>query len=171
MLLHAQPLHALYQIADGTVGTRQTLRLMARLVREYRTDPAIREKAAYLVQFLPGQQFTEEVRTLFTWVRDNIRYLGDVQNVETIQSPDVTLARRHGDCDDQATLLAAMLESIGHKTRFVAVGFSRPGEFDHVFTETRIGNDWVALETTIAVPMGWSAIDAERPLALMRETI
>lgn len=171
MLLQARPLQQLYAIADGPQGTRQTLRLMGKLVRAARTDPAIREKAADLVADIPGQAFREEVRRLFGFVRDEIRYLGDVNGVETIQAPDVTLQNRHGDCDDKATLLAALLESIGHPARFVAVGFTDPYSYDHVYVESRIGPDWVPLETTLDVDMGWSVFENETPRAVMRETI
>ena len=37
--------------------------------------------------------------------------------------------------------------SIGHRTRFHAVGFS-PDRFAHVYPETLLGREWVPLETT-----------------------
>ena len=113
MLLRTPTPHALYALADGARGTRQTLRLMSRLAKDARTDPIIRAKAADLVATVPGQAFRHEAEVLFEFVRDRIRYLGDVNGVETIQAPDVTLAVRQGDCDDKSTLLAALLESIG----------------------------------------------------------
>lgn len=157
---------------SGPRGTRQTLRLMARLVRDaVRTQPAVRSTAADITAFIPGQAFREEARTLFEFVRDRIRYLGDVNGVETVQAPNVTLDVMHGDCDDKATLLAAMLESIGHPARFVAVGFHNPGEFEHVYVESRIGAEWVPMDTTMPVLMGWSPTDESHPVAMMRETI
>lgn len=173
MLLRAQAPQALFSISDGPRGTRQTLRLMAQLVREAtRNTPAIRNRAADLVAFVPGQGFREQARLLFQFVRDQIRYLGDVNGVETIQAPDVTLSLGYGDCDDKATLLAALLESIGHPARFVAVGFGAPGEFDHVFLETKIGSDWIPMETTVDdAPMGWAVTDEQTPNARMRESI
>jgi transglutaminase-like putative cysteine protease len=70
-----------------------------------------------------------------------------------VQAPDVTLRDRQGDCDDQAVLIGALLTSIGHPVRFVAVGF-RPGQFAHVYAETPIGPNWVAVETTENWPVG-----------------
>jgi transglutaminase-like putative cysteine protease len=92
---------------------------------------------------------------LHQFVRDNIRYVGDVTNVETVQSPVVTLQMMAGDCDDKATLLCALLESIGHPTKFVAVGIT-PNQYDHVFCEVCIMGHWIPLETTEPVDMGWS---------------
>lgn len=89
------------------------------------------------------------------WVRDNITYRKDINGVETLSTPDKTLEYQIGDCDDQSVLVASLLESIGHPTRFVAVSFI-PSNFSHVLTETLIGNKWVAVETTENVPFGWT---------------
>ena len=74
--------------------------------------------------------------------------------METVATPDATLESGQGECDDKATLVAAMLEAIGHPTRFVAIGFE-PGILDHVYTETMIGPRWYTVETTEPVEVGW----------------
>ncbi len=91
---------------------------------------------------------------LHRFVRDRIRYVRDVRGVETLHTPLALLQLGQGDCDDKATLLACLLESIGHKTRFAAVGFE-PGRLSHVLTEARIGARWCPMETTEPVDMGW----------------
>lgn len=172
MLLKQAPQQTLYSIPDGARGTRQTLRLMARLVRDsVRTEPQIRERAADLVAFVPGDSFRGQAQALFQFVRDRVRYLGDINGVETIQTPGTTLSIGYGDCDDKSTLLAALLESIGHPARFVAVGFGAPGDFEHVYVESKIGNDWVPMDATIPKPMGWSPLSEQPASALMRESI
>ena len=147
---------ALLDIPSGAAGVRVTLRLMRDLVRQYRTDVNLRHTAASLVQHLPQKDWAGQVRTLHEFVRDGIRYIRDVNGVETVQTPDVTLRVKYGDCDDKATLLATMLESIGHPARFVAVGFKEPERYSHVFVETPIGEKWRTLETTVDVPAGWT---------------
>lgn len=143
-------------IPSGVSGTRATLKTMARLVKQYRTDPTIRNCAADMVQHLPGMSFYSEAKTLFEFVRNRVRYLQDVNDVETIQAPDVTLQLRRGDCDDQVTLLGALLESIGHPVRFIAIGYTYPSEFEHVFLETRIGDVWEGCDTTVPeAAFGW----------------
>jgi transglutaminase-like putative cysteine protease len=145
-------------IASGAAGTRQTLILMRDLTRKYRKDLNLRNLAANLVGNLRQKDFNGEIKLLHAFVRDSIRYLKDIHGVETIQTPAVTLQNQFGDCDDKATLLATLLESIGHPTRFVAVGFRNPGEYSHVYVETRAGNraSWIPLETTENVPAGWA---------------
>jgi len=134
-------------------GTIVTLDIMRRMVREYRTNPHILNFARSLVAGVRGKDFAGEAALLQNWVRDNIRYTQDVYDVETLQTPIVTLNVRHGDCDDQSTLLATLLNAIGHEVRFVAVGFS-PDNFEHVLVETKIGEQWLPAETTEAVRFG-----------------
>ena len=94
--------------------------------------------------------------------------------VEVVQTPTYTLTNQFGDCDDKSTLLATMLESIGHPCRFVAIGYTRSGEFEHVFVETRVGANWLGLDATLDVEAGFVPMypAIERPtMALMREWI
>ena len=145
-------------IPDGRDGVAATLRAMADMVREYKKHPRIRDLAAQLTGDLASKDYHAEAMRLHQYVRDEIRYLRDVRGVETVQTPTLTLDLAVGDCDDKALLLAALLESIGHPTRFLAVGF-QPGELDHVLVETKIGNHYLAAETTEPVPFGWRPPD------------
>lgn len=147
---------ALFSIPDGAEGVRQTLYLMRSLANQYKTNLALRSLAASLVQPLDQKDFAGEVKALHAFVRDRIRYLKDVDDVETVQSPDKTLQLGYGDCDDKATLLATLLKSIGHPARFVAIGTGKPGDYSHVFVDTFIKGRWIPLETTEPVPAGWS---------------
>jgi len=127
---------------------------MGRLTKDAKKTLPIRQTALYLVNGERQKDWTEEVNRIFEFVRDRIRYVRDVRNVETLQTPEKTLEFKQGDCDDKSMLLAALLESIGHPTRFVAIGF-KPGHYAHVYVETKIGANWIGLETTEPVDMGW----------------
>lgn len=135
---------------------------MARLAAAAKTDPHIRELALGIVRALPPQDYAGEARAVFQWVQRSIRYVRDVRGVETVQTPEKTLEYRQGDCDDMVTLLAALLESIGHEVRFVAMG-TEPGRFSHVFAQVRLGGRWVSMDP-IPIggelkPFGWQAPD------------
>lgn len=138
----------------GPEGTRITLELMRRMVRVFRVHPEILDLARSVVATVPGKNYAAEAEALRNWVAQNIRYTQDVFEVETLQSPVVTLEVRQGDCDDQATLLAALLNAVGHEARFVAVGMGAPDEFEHVIVETKIGERWLPAETTEPVAFG-----------------
>lgn len=134
---------------------------MSKIVRAYRSNPQVRGRARELVEILPSKAFYDEVKALFYFVRDNIRYVGDVVDTETLHTPDVILNQRQGDCDDFSILLASLLESINHPARFIAVGFSAPGVFEHVYVEALVGNTWVSLDASESdAEPGWSPPDA-----------
>lgn len=148
-------------LPPGKAGTVETLRRMRDLARAAVRDPSqrIREKALAIVAFLPSRQWAAEVRALHEFVRDRIRYVRDPVGLELVATPEKVLEYGQGDCDDKSTLLAAMLESLGHPSRFVAVGFNG-GPFSHVYVETKIGARWVPLETIVPMPMGWKPPDS-----------
>lgn len=144
-------------IPSGRAGVEATLAIMSRLVKEGKKTPAIRAKAVALTSALSQKNWTGEIAALHKFVRDNIRYVKDINGVETVHTADAVLRIGSGDCDDKSILLASLLESIGHPTRFVAVGF-QPGKFSHVFVQTRVGRNpgkWLSLETTEPVRVGW----------------
>lgn len=134
-------------IPSGSAGTSTTLDLMVKITREAKKHLPVRLLALSLVKNNSQKDYRGEVRDLHRFVRDEIRYVKDVNGVETLQVPEKTLEFKQGDCDDKSMLLAALLESIGHPTRFVAVGFA-PKTYAHVYVETKIGDKWYPLETT-----------------------
>lgn len=156
MLLQEPRQTYLGNLPPGEPGTRATLRAMKALVEHYKTDDTVRSAALDLVRGLPPKAYGREVRALFEFVRDDIRYVRDVYGVETLQTPVATLDIEQGDCDDKSTLLAALLESIGHPTRFIAVGFTGPGQYSHVYVETKVGPNWIPLDATVSTArVGW----------------
>jgi transglutaminase-like putative cysteine protease len=145
----------LADIPEGERGTEATLRMMRSLVHQYKKAGLVRETALTLVNGLRQKDWVGEVRNIFEWVRDHVRYVRDIHGIETLQTPLVTLDNGTGDCDDKSTLLAALLESIGHPTRFVAAGYREPHNYSHVYVETRLGTRWVPLDATLLdKPMG-----------------
>ncbi len=129
---------------------------MVRLARDGKKDPGVRAVACEITSSLRGKDYAAEVYALFNWTKRNIRYVRDVRDVETLQTPRRTLEQRSGDCDDQAILLSALLESIGHRTRFAALGFKEAPPFEHVVAQTKMGPHWVTLDTTVEYStVGW----------------
>lgn len=143
----------LQYLPGGAAGTRATLKAMARLARAAKTDIRVINAAREIVASVRGHKdFVGQVAALQRWVQDNIQFVRDVRDVETLTAPAAVLAQRAEDCDGQATLLAALLESIGHPARFVAGGDGV--DFVHVWCEALVGRDWLAAETTEPWPLG-----------------
>ncbi len=115
----------------------------------------VRNKAIEITRSCPSKDFRCEISAIHSWVDENIRFVRDINGVETLQTPARTLELGVGDCDDHCILLSALLEATGHPTRFVAVGFA-DGHYSHVLTETRLGRKWIPLETTVpGAHIGW----------------
>ncbi len=138
---------------------------MRQLARAGKKTLPVRLAALSLTNNRKQKDWAAEVRALHAFVRDRIRYVRDVRGVETLQTPEITLQLKAGDCDDKSVLLAAMLESIGHPTRFCAVGF-RPDHFSHVLVETKIRDKWLPLETTEPVEAGWEPRNVQTRLTV-----
>ncbi len=141
-------------IPNGVAGTKATLNIMSGLVKTYKKSPPIRELAIRLTNNQSQKNWIGEVKAIHRFVKNQIRYVKDIRGVETLQTPVQTLRLQAGDCDDKSTLVAALLESIGHPTRFKAVGFL-PNTYNHVYPETKIGDKWVTVECTEPVRVGW----------------
>lgn len=129
---------------------------MSQKVREGKVSPYIRQKALAITSGLRQKNRIGEIFSIWQFVRDQIRYVRDIRNVETVADAEYTLNQGAGDCDDKAVLTASLLESIGHPTAFWAIGL-KPGKFSHVLVLTRAGasGKWLPLETTEAVRFGW----------------
>ena len=127
-------------IPEGNAGIMLTLRAMRALVRQWRSDVRMRQTAINLLTLVPPKDSLGEVVALFEFVRDHIRYTGDVLDTETLTTPDKTLALRAGDCDDKSVLLATLLESVGFNTRFILAGYSTPDMFEHVYVSVMLSD-------------------------------
>jgi hypothetical protein len=160
----------LISLPDGPARTRETLKTMRLLTIDGKCQPIVRDTACRIAQRCASQDFLCEIECVFRWVRDNIRYIRDVNDVETVHFADQIMAQRWGDCDDASVLLASMLESIGCSTRFVSVAFAGD-DYSHVLAEVDVtaydvpaavptrsdvdGSVWLSLDATTREKFGW----------------
>jgi len=152
----------------GRAGVQQTLKAMRRLVNESKKDLQIRSIALNCVYLHPQKIDCLECEQIYLFVRDNIRYVKDVLDVETLASPITTLEIRQGDCDDKTCLLAAMLESIGYLTRFIIAGYSDTQNYEHVYLQVFCDGQWIDCDTTENYYFGWCPPD---PLIIAAEKV
>jgi hypothetical protein len=146
-------------LANGVAGVQQTLRMMRQLVNQCKTNIQIRQAATNTIFLTPEKDEYSEAEAIFNFVRDRIRYVKDVNDVETLSTPMLTLEGRLGDCDDQTVLLASMLESVGYPTRFVVEGYHAPGEYEHVYMQALVFGQFIPMDPTEQHHMGWSPPD------------
>lgn len=153
--------HSLREIPGGDPGVDATLREMRAIVRRWAMHPDIRALAIQVTRNCRDRDVFCWCRRLQEFVRRHIRYVPDVAEVETLQTPDVTLEQRAGDCDDQCILLASLLRSIGVSVRFVAIDTTGEG-FSHVLCEAMINGYPRSVETTEDWPLGYRVPGVKR---------
>lgn len=108
------------------------IEILNQLVREGTKDPRMRQLAVSLVNGCPDRSDGCEVATIFWFVKANVRYTGDIQDIDTYQSGARTLQFGGGDCDDHSTLLATLLSILGFQTGFRVI--STTGQmWEHIY--------------------------------------
>jgi non-ribosomal peptide synthetase component F len=142
-------------LPGGATGTSVTLNHMVKLAREGAKDPLVIQTAHALVAGLPQYDRLGEIRALTEFVRDGIRYTNDPLDMELLRTPRAMLEMKTGDCDDKATLLAALLRAIGRPSRFIAIAMHGSDLYSHVLVQTPWAKGWLSLETIKPVDIGW----------------
>lgn len=145
-------------VPNGRAGVFHTVRVMRRYVDDFKRDPRIIQAAVSIIYGVPEKDELSEARALFEYVRDYVRYVRDVTGIETLADPVTTLARMVGDCDDQTTLLATLMESVGYETRFVLAGYSSRA-FEHVYMQVLAGGAWISCDPIEHNEFGWAPPD------------
>jgi hypothetical protein len=149
-----------FKIPTGYAGTLRTAAFMARLIRDGARDFRVRRTALDILKrrAVRAKDYLAEIKALFEWVQQNLRYTKDTYQVEVLHSARRLLELGAGDCDDFSILLGSMLEAIGHPTRLVLTGPNprRPRAFSHVYVEAFCNGRWIALDATMPHPMGWA---------------
>jgi hypothetical protein len=86
------------------------------------------------------------LRNVFVYREERDEVLRDVPfMVNDLQ----TIGRMEGDCDDMCIMCCAMLKASGVASRMTAIKSESPFEFDHVFSEARIGTNWIPVDPTV----------------------
>jgi hypothetical protein len=114
--------------------TPETVHWMAHFARTGAKDQRVRGLAEQIVRGITPKDYLAEALAVGRWVEVHVRYLRDTTSVELVQHPAHTIEAGAGDCDDMATLIGALLLSIGHKVAFVTVAFAN-GQWSHVFAQ------------------------------------
>lgn len=129
------------EIADGLNGNIQTINFMKKVARLRSGDPLVRKLALKIVNdyHVPSHHFIDEALALGDFVKNNVRYVRDPEDIEYLADP-IDLIKQmqngtaQGDCDDMSLLVATLLLSIGHNPYFRAVRYeSSSGNYNHIY--------------------------------------
>lgn len=117
-------------IPPGEPGTWATLHQMRMLARQVTTR--IQQRALLL----------GNPESVNNYIRSRWVIVPDPPDAEFVMGPDLQLCQEqqngylYGDCDDSATLAAALLYTLGIPCWFVAIRLPGEIEFSHVWTRT-----------------------------------
>lgn len=129
------------------------------MAKKYSSDPLIYVFSRQLTGHLKQKDYLSEVIQVYSFVRDKIRYVRDIDQVETIQTPDWTLRIGTGDCDDKTTLMASLLLSLGHPVKIKIVGSGEEEKYSHVYPLVYVaGYGWMAADGTEPQCLGYEKI-------------
>lgn len=137
------------QLAGGDLGTEQTIAAIRNLVDEALRDPVVRQAAGWIVARVQPYNDQAEVRAVYEWVRQHVRFTKDPIGKETLSSARWILSHGFGDCDDiNAVLLPSLLGALGYGTQLVTVSLNPndPESFSHVYAEVFLRGRWIALD-------------------------
>jgi hypothetical protein len=145
-------------LPSGDAGIYATLEHMRILARNAALQPLVRNTAARAVAGVSGFDGNMQARILQGFIEDHTQFLSDPAHAEMLIEPAsvvhqiLTQGIAQLDCDDVATLAAAMGLAIGLRARFVIVGFgsSPNAPFRHVWTELADARRprWLAVDPT-----------------------
>jgi hypothetical protein len=118
-------------------------------------------KAATLEITANAKTDEEKVKSIFYWVKDNIKYIAFENGYEGFIPREASLvyARKFGDCKDMASILTSMAKYAGVKdvsiswigTRRIPYSYkelSTPAVDDHMIAVFKSGNDYIFLDAT-----------------------
>jgi hypothetical protein len=148
-------------LSPGRRGTAETVAIMADLAmgRWGAQSERIRDLAVGIVRGagIDAKDYRGEVDAVHAWMQRSIRYTRDPVGQERVQTPEHTaFVVRAGDCDDFAVLETALLGALGHRTRFVTIGFT-PARFSHVYAQVEVAGQWIPIDAITDHPAGWEA--------------
>lgn len=153
-------------------GTGYTLAKMAAYIREGSISPAMKQFAEMVVRDagVPASEQTSNLQAaqiLLTYVKKNVRYRPDPDNVEMVQSgaislcvPGAQMCIPVGDCDDATVALGCLMGAYGIPVKILKQTFGSDAPEEHVLIIFRTDDGrWLPADATapLDVGVGWRA--------------
>ena len=134
----------------------------SRLIAEGADNPYVRQLASVAVAEAPHDDAGGQFVAVHEFVRRTFPYQPDAFGKEVFIAPArvaedyILLSKVYSlDCDCMALLTAAMLRTIGYRTRFVALAI-HGDEFDHAISQVYGDGEWISIDASSKYPTGWA---------------
>lgn len=164
-----------FSIADGDVGTAQTVEHIAAVIRASVAQPLVRGTVSDLVAHLGPTDYLGQLYAIRDWLSSVVRFLRDPAGVELLHTPEWMLNEiaRSGavrvDCDDAAIMAGALAGAIGFRVVLVTVAFlDKSAPMSHIWTSASPPVRYL----DSAGEQVWIELDVTRPMqALPLESV
>lgn len=145
----------------------QRVGLINYYISEGKKDAMVRRLASNILNqrcgndwCVPEKNWEAEVSAIFYWLRNNVRYTLDPNELELFQRARRSLENRTADCDDQVILAGAILQSVGYPVRIVIIDTGSDEGWNHVYIHVGVPpmgpKKWIAFDLTATKePLGW----------------
>lgn len=133
-------------VPDGDDGTMKVVQIMRAMGEDAAHSPLVQRAASEISAQAHGAEPIDRLHSLYHYLRQHIAFKPDTLNAETIRHPEQLLTEIYStgkaaaDCDDVATLAAAIMRAMGIQPLFVLVA-RRPGPFEHVHPAAIINDE------------------------------
>lgn len=153
-------------------GTKYTLEKMAAYIKDGAASPAMRQFAEAVIfnSGVPrGQRISDRraAQIFLDYVRANVRYRPDPNQVEMVQSAQVTLCVPGAqmcipveDCDGLTVALGSLMGAYGIQVRLMKQSWGADADEEHILVVFKSDNgDWLAADPSAPAdkPVGWKA--------------
>ena len=132
----------------GDRGILQTVKIIKAIVEAFKRSMKFRKLAVDIVK--PYKKNMNKIKSIFNWIRANIQYVRDIDDIETLHTPAKILRDGAGDCDDLVILSGVLLKAVGYKLIYV-ISSNRPDrKFNHIYLIVDDGRNRFFFDPTIA---------------------
>ena len=142
-----------YDVNDSLSARVKILRNLLWSPKNGLQNPTMLAIARQVTRGCAGRDAMCELRAIYKFVVENVRYTGDISQVDTFSAPLRTLQMGGEDCDGHAILNAALAMANGFKAK-VRITSNRGITWDHIYCMVGMpkGRDakWIPLDTTLA---------------------
>jgi hypothetical protein len=144
-------------------SVEDSIEIIKKIIEIYKKSMLIRELVVKLTRDKKG--IPGRIAAIYSFATKRVKYLNDILNVETLQSPIQTLKSRAGDCDDFAILISTLLAAIGIPSFLVLSSNRKDGLFNHIYNAVPLKGKLLFLDGTI------KTIGKQRPDILKKRLV
>ena len=146
--------------------TLLTVSAIIQLIKSSKHELLVRQKTEQILSGIPERNWKAEINQIYGYVKTNIRYMQDIDNVETVKTPRkmieeiINRGQSFGDCDDHTLLLGALLVNAGYQIQIsiIVSTWNTTNDYNHIYLLVNIPmtSQWLALDATAkSEPIGF----------------